>query len=96
MSDGFAYQVRARLTDLSSHDFSERPWATTAVLFVLTYSLLHTLYRFLVPFYYQHFHALAGFSGPEEAISSRQWVHRLLASGKAEETFERLHEKYRQ
>lgn len=96
MSNGFVQQVRVLLPNLSFQDLTQKPWISTALLVILSYALLYTVEQIAVAFYYQHFHPLASFPGPKEASSSRHWVHRVLASGKAEETFAKLHAKYSQ
>lgn len=96
MSNGFAQQIQDLLPNLSSQDLKQKTWISAALFFILSSAVLHTVSRIVVSTYYQHFHPLASFPGPKEAISSRKWIHRVLASGKAEETFGKLHEKYSQ
>lgn len=44
--------------------------------------------------YRAHLHPLSSFKGLPEACVSENWLYKVTKSGRAEQTFEALHEKY--
>jgi hypothetical protein len=75
-------------------------WASPALekcssLELATYLILFTLILCLIrAVYLLYFHPLASFDGPYKAVLSTWWQYPLSKSGKIEEAFEQLHQKY--
>jgi len=74
--------------DVSDLGFPEMATGLAVVIFVaLIAKLALRTYRI-------YMHPLNSFKGPPEACVSENWLFKVTKSGKAEQTFESLHEKY--
>jgi hypothetical protein len=81
---------------LSTWWYFQQPTKIEVALASVVILIIVLLHRILSALYLCFLHPLSQFSGPSEAARSRRWIYRISDGGLAEETLEKLHEKYRE
>lgn len=64
------------------------------LVWIALISVLSVGYLVARAVYLLYFHPLAAFPGPRKAALSTWWLYRIQTAGRAEQVFEKLHEKY--
>jgi hypothetical protein len=80
--------ILSSLWDVSDAEF---PGMVTGLALVIFVALISKL---ALRTYRKYLHPLSSFKGLPEACVSENWLYKVTKSGRAEQTFEALHEKY--